>query len=80
MNTCDSANQMLGYLCQLMDDAEQEELRQHLADGCPECSAALADAEFLLSLLLLALDPVNPPAITHTLIMAKVHGRNSHFA
>ena len=41
----------------VLDDFEREEIRAHLATGCPVCAGYLAEAEEVLSHLPLALDP-----------------------
>lgn len=63
---------MLPYLCDVLDPEEEEELRQHLADGCEECAAALAEAKSILGMLPLAMDPITPPATAHHDLMNKV--------
>jgi hypothetical protein len=63
---------MLPYLCDVVDPVERQEVREHLARGCPTCHAALAEANAVLGLLPLALDPVAPPAPARRHLIQKV--------
>lgn len=64
---------MLPYLCDVLDEAETESLRRHLACGCPECMAALSEARSILGLLPLAMEPVQPPVSAHQNLMERVN-------
>jgi anti-sigma-K factor RskA len=45
-----------------LDEPQAEELRRHLATGCPQCAGYRAQAEAVLAMLPLSLSPVDPPA------------------
>ncbi|MFI5317411.1 MAG: anti-sigma factor domain-containing protein [Myxococcota bacterium] len=44
-----------------LDGAERDELRAHLADGCPRCLGALAEAQAAVAKLALQIEPVTAP-------------------
>lgn len=59
--TCGQRHEnMLCYLSGTLDEAEAAELRAHLAEGCPRCIGALAEARATLQHLPLLLEPVPP--------------------
>lgn len=51
---------MLPYLSGTLDDVEAEDMRAHLAQGCPSCIGALAEARATVQHLPLLLEPVPP--------------------
>lgn len=53
---------LLFYAAGLLGTREQREIEMHLQEGCAPCAQALADAEDLLADLMLAIEPVPPPA------------------
>jgi hypothetical protein len=55
-----------------LPDGEAEELRRHLATGCPQCAAELAGASAAAALLPLSLDPVTPPAGLKDRLMRRI--------
>lgn len=55
-----------------LEPAEQAEIDNHLASGCPRCVGALAEAEAVLAHLGLALAPVAPPAESRDRLLARV--------
>src|SRR5262245_16596096 len=67
---------MLDYLTVCLDATEQEELRRHLASGCPACIGALAEAQATLAKLPLALDPVTPPPAVKQRLMDRINRAN----
>jgi hypothetical protein len=52
---------ILLYAADALDASERDELRSHLATGCPRCSGALAEAQAVLALLPGALAATAPP-------------------
>jgi len=63
---------MLLYVAGVMDPAEQEMLRAHLAGGCPRCAGALAEAEATVAHLPMTLKPVEPPKSARDKLMQRV--------
>lgn len=61
MNCGQRQENMLSYLSGTLEESEAAELRSHLAEGCPRCIGALAEARATLQHLPLLLEPV-PPA------------------
>jgi anti-sigma-K factor RskA len=57
----------------VLDADEQQDLRAHLATGCPQCSGYRAEAEAVLAQLSLAADPVAPPAGARDRLMQRVN-------
>ena len=55
-----------------LEPAEAEELRLHLATGCPTCAGALAEAEATLAQMALAIDPIEPCVETGDALMARI--------
>jgi anti-sigma-K factor RskA len=55
-----------------LEPAERDELRAHLAGGCPSCAGALAEAEATMAQLPQALDPVTPSSHARDRLMQRV--------
>jgi len=55
-----------------LEQAERDELRTHLATGCPRCAGALAEAQAAAARLAGALAPVAPPENVRRAIAARV--------
>ncbi|HKQ59776.1 MAG TPA: hypothetical protein VJS92_00745, partial [Candidatus Polarisedimenticolaceae bacterium] len=72
MNCDERAELWLLYAADLVEPAEQDELRSHLAAGCPRCAGSLAEAHAVLTQLPLALDPVAPPPELKERLLARV--------
>ena len=53
---------ILPYAADALDATERDELRLHLATGCPSCTGALAEAQAVLALIPRALPSMIPPA------------------
>jgi anti-sigma-K factor RskA len=61
--TCEQRRDLLLlYVSNASEADEKQELRRHLASGCPECVGYLAEAEATFNAIPLALDPVLPPS------------------
>lgn len=60
MNCGQRQELMLPYLAGSLDESETVEMRRHLAEGCPSCIGALAEARATLQHLPFLLDPVSP--------------------
>src|SRR5436305_14099659 len=71
--TC-SERQDLIFLCAAdqLEPTEAEDLRRHLATGCPICAGALAEAEATLAQMTLAIEPVEPNRETREALMARI--------
>lgn len=52
---------LLLYASGQLDQAERDEVRAHLATGCPTCTAQLAEAQAIIEQIGLVVDPVTPP-------------------
>lgn len=60
--TCDERREALFLLAaEELESPERDELRAHLADGCPQCLGAFAEAQALVAQLALEIEPVTPP-------------------
>jgi hypothetical protein len=55
-----------------LEPAERDELRAHLASGCPNCAGALAEAEAIMAQVPQALDPVTPSPQARDRLMQRV--------
>ncbi len=61
--TCEQRRDLiLLYVADALDDADQTEVRRHLAGGCVACAGHLAEAQATFAAVPLSLDPVAPPA------------------
>jgi anti-sigma-K factor RskA len=60
------------YVADALDAAERQELRAHLAGGCPACAGALAEAQATFAAMPLALDPVVPSPIAKARLMQRI--------
>jgi anti-sigma-K factor RskA len=60
------------YALGVLDTAEAGQVRSHLATGCPQCAAALAEAEVVMAHLPLALPPVAPPPAIREQLMRRI--------
>jgi anti-sigma-K factor RskA len=71
--TCDERRDSIFlYAADQLEPAEMEELRVHLAGGCPSCEGALAEAHATLAQMTLAMDPVEPSEQTRNALMARI--------
>jgi anti-sigma-K factor RskA len=68
------SDQVLLYAAGALSDQEAEEVREHLAGGCPRCAGLLAEAEATVALLALTLPTVPPPANLRQRLMSRVGG------
>ena len=70
--TCEERQDLIFlYSAGELEPDEKEELRTHLAAGCPAC-AALAEAEAMLGQVAAALPPLAPPAEAREKLMATI--------
>jgi anti-sigma-K factor RskA len=70
---CDQRKDLIFlYAADQLDPAERDELRQHLAEGCPLCAGALAEAEAMLAQVAAAQPVVSPPPGALKKILEKV--------
>jgi len=58
------------YIADELEPAEADDLRAHLATGCPVCHAALAEAEATVAMMASAVEPVAPPASARLRVMS----------
>jgi hypothetical protein len=71
--TCDERRDlMLCYLTGVLEPAEAQDLRLHLAGGCPCCAGALAEAQATIAALPQALDPIMPSPATKQRLMDRI--------
>ena len=63
---------ILLYVAEALEADERNELRGHLAMGCPSCAGALAEADAVLALLPRALAATAPPASARDRLMRRV--------
>jgi len=71
--TCDQRqDQVLLYVTDGLDPSERDELRAHLASGCPTCAAALAEAQAMLAQIPQVLPRVPAPAEARDRLMQRV--------
>jgi anti-sigma-K factor RskA len=76
--TCDERRDLiLQYAADALDEGQENELRAHLAGGCPRCHGALAEAETVLAQIPLSMDPVTPPPRARQRLMDRVSGQSS---
>jgi hypothetical protein len=61
MNCDQRQDLMLPYAADVLEEAEQQEIRAHLTGGCARCNAALDEAEAVLQRIPASVDPVAPP-------------------
>lgn len=60
--TCEERRDAIFLLAaEELDAPERDELRAHLAAGCPRCLGALAESQAALARLALEVEPVEPP-------------------
>jgi anti-sigma-K factor RskA len=65
-------DQVLMYAAGALDEAEAEQVRQHLAGGCPRCAGLMAEAEATVSLLALTVPPAAASADARQRLMSRV--------
>ena len=72
--TCDERRDLVFlYAAGELDGAERDELRAHLADGCPRCIGALAEAEAAIARLAASeLEPVTAPETVRRALSARI--------
>jgi hypothetical protein len=63
---------LLLYVANALDAAEREEMRAHLAGGCPICAANLLEAQTAWSAIPAALDPLQPPIAMKQRLMDRI--------
>lgn len=72
MNCQARRDNILLYAAEALDAGERDEVRGHLAMGCPCCTGALAEADAVLALLPRALAATAPPASARDRLMQRV--------
>jgi len=72
--TCEERHDLLFlYAAGELDGAERDELRAHLAEGCPRCLGALAESEAAIARLAASeLEPVTPPETVRRALSARI--------
>lgn len=71
--TCEERRDALFLLAaEELDAPERDELRAHLADGCPRCLGALAEAQAVVARLALEVEPVNAPESVRRALSARI--------
>jgi anti-sigma-K factor RskA len=63
---------MLLYVTDGLEPSEQQELRAHLAGGCPACAGALAEAQATVPHLPMTLPRSTPPASARDKLLSRV--------
>ncbi len=63
---------LLLYVLDALDAEQKEELRAHLAGGCPACAGALAEAEATLAAVPMGLEAVEPSASVRKRLMDRI--------
>jgi anti-sigma-K factor RskA len=77
MNCNERQDLMLPYAAELLDEAQQAEIRAHLAGGCAACDAALIEAQKLLEQIPASVDPVAPPPDAVKKLMQRVRSEQA---
>ena len=67
---------LLLYLADALDNEERQEMRAHLASGCPTCAANLLQAQAAWTSIPAALDPERPPTIVKQRLMNRIADRS----
>ena len=71
--TCEERRDALFLLAaEELDAPERDELRAHLADGCPRCLGALAESQAAVARLALEIPPVEPPETVRRALAARI--------
>jgi anti-sigma-K factor RskA len=71
--TCEERKDLvLLYAAGALDGAQRDELRAHLAAGCPACAGTLAEAHAVLADYPLALRQLTPPSAARARLMERV--------
>ena len=71
--TCDERRDALFLLAaEELEAPERDELRAHLADGCPRCLGALAEAQAAVAKLALEIEPVTAPESGRRALAARI--------
>ncbi|HTO07037.1 MAG TPA: anti-sigma factor [Myxococcota bacterium] len=72
--TCEERRELVFlYAAGELEGAERDELRAHLADGCPRCLGALAESEAAITRLAASeLAPVTPPESVRRALSARI--------
>jgi anti-sigma-K factor RskA len=71
--TCDERRDSIFLLAAgQLEPSEAEELRRHIASGCPICAGALAEAETTLAQMSLVLDPIDPSLGAGAKLMSRI--------
>src|SRR3954454_21685295 len=72
MNCQERQDLMFLFAANLLEEGQYQEIRAHVATGCPRCTGALGEAAAALSQIPASIDPVNPPAAAQDRLMARV--------
>src|SRR3954463_486234 len=72
MNCQERQDLMFLFAADLLEEGQHQEIRAHVATGCPRCTGGLAEAEAALSQIPASIDPVNPPPSAKDRLMARV--------
>jgi len=68
---------ILLYAADALEASERDELRGHLATGCPSCTGVLAEAQAILALLPRALASTAPPASARDRLMQRIRAEQA---
>ncbi len=66
------AELMLGHVAGVLDLADEQQVVEHLAEGCEPCTRALATAQNLLAEVVGSIPPQSPPATERAKLMRRV--------
>jgi anti-sigma-K factor RskA len=77
MNCNERQDLMLPYAAELLDEAQQAEIRAHLESGCTACDAALVEAQKLLEQIPASVDPVAAPPDAIKKLMQRVRSEQA---
>jgi anti-sigma-K factor RskA len=72
MNCQERRELMYLYAADLLEEGQQQEIRAHVATGCPRCAGALAEAEASLAQIPASIEPVAPPPAALDRLMNRV--------
>jgi anti-sigma-K factor RskA len=70
---------LLLYAAGELDAAETKEMRNHLATGCPTCTANLAEAQAVWTAIPMALESVPPPSSVKRRLMDRIADKSDRF-
>lgn len=72
MNHEELKNCVEAYCLGALDDAEHREFEQHLASGCAECTALVAEMQQVATEIAYSVEPVAPPAAVKERVLAAI--------